>query len=201
MAYEFKVGDRVRVVTVENAYYEDVLGQVGTIVSVDSEWTFPYEIDFDYGEEFNQDLFSGYQLELIESTEKKLLDTFFSVDIISRDKEFKAENILTKSIKMKKNHYHLDYASLLSINIMDSDPKVFKYLMNAILNRKDFDVSLKYKHIFEDNTEEYGDVIVTFNSYNLIDYSFNVNSDTRNLVSLVFSTHGSNNFSDYTIEF
>lgn len=58
----FKKNDRVTVISGQTT----ALGQNGTIISVDEEWVFPFEVKFDSGETYDQELFSDEQLRLIE---------------------------------------------------------------------------------------------------------------------------------------
>lgn len=57
----FEVGDRVRV------FHDgtEIIRDTGTIVDVDSDWVYPYEIEFDEGRKYSVELFAGEELEPI----------------------------------------------------------------------------------------------------------------------------------------
>lgn len=65
---KFKIGDKVKVVRVDEYSDERLLGAIGTIVDIDEDWVYPYEVKYD-DEQFNNDgmqnLFGEDELELI----------------------------------------------------------------------------------------------------------------------------------------
>lgn len=68
---KFKVGDRVRIVDIKEAFTLDVnpeffIGEVGTIISADRECYYPYKIKYDNDLDTSMSKFNEEELEFLE---------------------------------------------------------------------------------------------------------------------------------------
>lgn len=63
----FKIGDKVRVINKSLESYNSI----GTIVDIDEDWSYPYELDFNgfEGQKFKEELFMEADLSLVEEAE------------------------------------------------------------------------------------------------------------------------------------
>lgn len=62
---KFKIGDVVRVINKDLQAYN----AVGTVVDIDPDWSYPYEIDFG-GQVFTEELFAETDLALVKKAEE-----------------------------------------------------------------------------------------------------------------------------------
>lgn len=76
----FDIGDKVKVINRDT----DCYGEIGTIIDIDKDWAYPYEVSFD-GKKFEKELFDDWELVKVYDVKEDTKDTIDIIDIINKN--------------------------------------------------------------------------------------------------------------------
>lgn len=145
----YKIGDKVRVARVVSEERKIALGAVGTIIDVDYDWTYPYEIEFEgeYNRDVSEMLFMEEELLLIGMVKPSPQNPFINIRFQNNYLEEGAsvEEVIDILVeKVKEMHNDVAFPSL---DVHMSNINAISRLMEAKMwmadNRRAFEKNLE----------------------------------------------------------